>query len=288
MIDIDEIFNSFDNEIKSRVDVKSIISECRKLINDKFGNICFIEEGHQYHIGDVEYTPVSNIIKKYEPYVDWDKNAADYAIKYGKKKENVQKDWKLNNLKSIISGTRTHEFGESYTNVLCGHPELICEQNKPQYIKEFNTMVSTYPKEDAIKKFYDDLEKNLHPVGAEFKLSTEYMTGTLPICGTCDLLLYDSESDSYVIGDWKTNKSLINEFNRNHHTTMTGCLSNFIEEALSHYTVQFNIYQKMLESIGIKITDRILIWLKDDGTYERINIRKIDDSIMDKIMKGVD
>ena len=86
-----------------------------------------------------------NIIKKYEPEVDWDQKAADYARKWGKKKEDVQKEWKLNNLKSTISGTRTHSFGESYTNLLCGHPELICEQNKSQYIEEFNTMVSTYP-----------------------------------------------------------------------------------------------------------------------------------------------
>jgi hypothetical protein len=42
----------------------------------------------------------------------------------------------------------------------------------------------------------------------------------------------------------------------------------------------------MLESIGIKIIDRILVWLKDDGTYEKIYIDKIPDNILDKILKG--
>lgn len=286
-MDFDDIFNnSFEKKLQNINAINSKVKDCRNLILEKFGDIDFVEEGHKYTIGDKEYTPVSNIIKKYEPEVDWDKKAEDYARKWGKKKDDVQKDWKLNNLKATISGTRTHEFGESYTNLLCGHPELICEQNKPQYIQEYNTMVATYPKEEAIKKFYDELGENYHPIGAEFKLSTKYIEGTLPICGTCDLLFYDSDKDGYVVMDWKTNKSLIKDFSRVNGITMTGCMSRYIDEPLSHYTLQFNIYQRLLESIGLKIIDRVLIWLKDDGTYEKIKVDKIQDKIIDKILKG--
>lgn len=287
MVDLDEIFNnSFEKKIIDKNIVDSKVNECRSLIESKFGDIEFIEESHQYFIKKEEYIPASNIIKRYEPVVDWDQKAADYALKYGKKKEDVQRDWKMNNLKSTISGTRTHEFGESYTNVLCGHPELVCEQNKPQYIEEYNTMVATYPKEEAVIKFYAELEKNLHPVGAEFKLSTEYMEWAERICGTCDLLFYDSDNDGFVIGDWKTNKSLTKDFSRINGVMMTGLMSKYIDEPLSHYTLQFNIYQRLLESIGLKIINRVLIWLKDDGTYERINIEKIPDNVIDKILKG--
>lgn len=286
-MNLDDIFNnSFEQKIIDKNLVDSKVNECRNLILEKFGDIKFIEESHQYFIDKEEYTPVSNIIKEYEPVVDWDQKATDYAIKWKKNKVDVQRDWKLNNLKSTISGTRTHCFGESYTNVLCGHPELVCEQNKPQYIEEYNTMVATYPKEEAIMKFYDELEKNLHPVGAEFKLSTEYMKEVRRICGTCDLLFYDSDRDGFVIGDWKTNKTLYKEYNRQNGVMMTGCMSSFIDEPLSHYILQFNIYQRLLESIGVKIIDRVLVWLKDDGTYEKILIPKIDDNIIDKILKG--
>ena len=286
-MNVDDIFNnSFEKKIINENIVTSKVNECRNLLIDKFGDIEFIEEGHQYFIGKDEYIPVSNVIKEYEPVVDWDQKAADYAIKYRKKKEDVQRDWKLNNLKATISGTRTHSFGESYTNLLCGHPELICEQNKPQYIKEYNTMVATYPKEEAIKKFYDELEKNFHPVGAEFKLSTKYIKNARHICGTCDLLFYDSDNDDYLIMDWKTNKSLIKDFARTNGIMMTGCMSKYYDEPLSHYILQFNIYQRMIESIGIKISNRVLIWLKDDGTYERFGIEKIPDKTIDKILKG--
>ena len=286
-MNLDDLFNnSFEKKVADENIVKNKVNECRDLMIQKFGDIKFLEEGHQYFIGDQEYIPVSNIIKRYEPVVDWDQKAADYALKYGKKKEDVQKDWRLNNLKSTISGTRTHEFCESYTNVMCGHPELICEQNKPQYIPEYNTMVATYPKEDAVKKFYDELESNLHPVGAEFKLSTKYLDWAERICGTCDLLFYDSDKDGYVLMDWKTNKSLIKEFSRTNGIMMTGLMSKYVDEPLSHYTLQFNIYQRLLESIGLKIIDRVLIWLKDDGTYEKISIGKIPDEVIDKILKG--
>ena len=287
-MDLDEIFNnSFEKKVIDSNLVSQRIKECRDLVIDKFSDIEFIEEGHIYKIDETEYTSVSNIIKKYEPEVDWDQKAADYARKWGKKKEDVQKEWKLNNLKSTISGTRTHSFGESMVNLYCGYPELICEQNKPQYIKEYNVLIPTYPKEEAVVHFFDELEDNLHPVGAEFKLSSKYIENTLPICGTCDILFYNSNDDTFVLGDWKTNKSLIKEYSRYHKIMMTGCVSNMISEPISEYTIQFNLYQKMLESIGINISDRILIWLKDDGTYERIHIDKMSDSVINKIMRGL-
>ena len=287
-MNFDEIFNnSFEKKMLDENIVKTKVNECRNLIIQKFGDIKFLEEGHKYFIGEDEYIPVSNIIKKYEPEVDWDQKAADYARKWGKKKEDVQKEWKLNNLKSTISGTRTHSFGESMVNLYCGHPELICEQNKPQYIEEYNVLIPTYPKEEAVVHFFDELEDNLHPVGAEFKLSSKYIENTLPICGTCDILFYNSNDDTFVLGDWKTNKSLIKEYSRYHGIMMTGCVSNMISEPISEYTIQFNLYQKMLESIGINISDRILIWLKDDGTYERIHIDKMSDSVINKIMRGL-
>ena len=287
-MNLDEIFgNSFEKKMADENVIKEKVNSCRQLILDKFGNIKFEEEGHKYTIDGEEYMPVSNVIKEYEPQVDWDQKAADYALKWRKKKEDVQREWKLNNLKSTISGTRTHCFGESYTNLLIGHPELICEQNRPQYIKEYNTMVPTYPKEEAVVKFYDGLSSNLHPVGAEFKLSTEYMEGVRKICGTCDLLFYNSELDGFIIGDWKTNKSLIKEYSRSYGIMMEGVMSKYYDEPLSHYILQFNIYQRLLESIGIKIIDRMLLWLKDDGTYEQIWIEKIPDQVIDKILKGV-
>ena len=187
--------------------IKNLREETRELFQNKFGNIVFEEIPHRYTIDGVEYTPVSTIISQYENEFDSDLRSKSYAEKNGLTQEEVLRSWKWTNRCATIMGTRAHEYGESYTNLMCGHPELICQQNKGQYVEEENWLVPTFPQEFAVKSFYDDLNKNLHPIGAEFKLSTQYIKGAKPICGTADILFYydapDPKNSGFCIFDWK-------------------------------------------------------------------------------------
>lgn len=188
-------------------EINKLREDTRALFKEKFGNIVFEEIPHRYTIDGVEYTPVSTIISQYENEFDLEERSRAFAIKNNLTQDEVKKKWRWTNVCATVMGTRAHEFGESYTNMLCGKPELICPQNKPQYLAEENWMVPTFPQEFAIKQFYDDLNGRLHPVGAEFKLSTKYIDGAKPICGTADLLFYydapDPSKSGFVIGDWK-------------------------------------------------------------------------------------
>ena len=150
-------------------------------------------------------------------------------------------------------------------------------------------LVPTYAKEFSVKKFYDEKSDCLIPVGAEFKLSTRYMGDKVrKICGTCDLLFYEEDplfgEGQFVLADWKTNVSLKNDFKRKNGICMKFPFDNMIDDALSHYTLQFNLYRRMLESVGVKIGDMRLIWLKEDGDYEIIKIGKLSDSILDRVL----
>ena len=272
-------------------DVKNICENTRNLLCEKFGNIQFVEEGHEYFIEKEKYTPVSTVISEYEQPFDEDKVAENYARKNHRTKEDVLKEWKFKNLKSTIGGSRVHEFGESYTNMVAGFPEKICESNKKQYVDCRGEMmlIPTYPKEFSVKKFYDEKSDCLIPVGAEFKLSTKYMGDKVrKICGTCDLLFYEEDplfgEGQFVLADWKTNVSLKNDFKRKNGICMKFPFDNMIDDALSHYTLQFNLYRRMLESVGVKIGDMRLIWLKEDGDYEIIKIGKLSDSILDRVL----
>ena len=271
--------------------VKDICENTRKLLCEKFGNIQFVEEGHEYFIEKEKYTPVSTVISEYEQPFDEDRVAENYARKNHRTKEDVLKEWKFKNLKSTIGGSRVHEFGESYTNMVAGFPEKICESNKKQYVDCRGEMmlIPTYPKEFSVKKFYDEKSDCLIPVGAEFKLSTKYMGDKVrKICGTCDLLFYEEDplfgEGQFVLADWKTNVSLKNDFKRKNGICMKFPFDNMIDDALSHYTLQFNLYRRMLESVGVKIGDMRLIWLKEDGDYEIIKIGKLSDSILDRVL----
>lgn len=271
--------------------VKNICENTRQLLEEKFGNIQFIEEGHEYFIENEKYTPVSTVISEYEQPFEEDKVAENYARKNHRTKADVLKEWKFKNLKSTIGGSRVHEFGESYTNMVAGFPEKICEANRKQYVDCRGDMmlIPTFPKESAVKKFYDEKSGYLTPVGAEFKLSTRYMGDKVrKICGTCDLLFYEEDplfgEHQFVLADWKTNASLTNDYKRKNGICMKFPFDNMIDDALSHYTLQFNLYRRMLESVGVKIGDMRLIWLKEDGDYEIIKIGKLSDSILDRVL----
>jgi hypothetical protein len=271
--------------------IKNICENTRQLLEEKFGNIQFIEEGHEYFIENEKYTPVSTVISEYEQPFDEDKVAENYARKNHRTKADVLKEWKFKNLKSTIGGSRVHEFGESYTNMVAGFPEKICEANRKQYVDCRGEMmlIPTFPKESAVKKFYDEKNGYLIPVGAEFKLSTRYMGDRVrKICGTCDLLFYEEDplfgEGQFVLADWKTNASLTNDYKRKNGICMKFPFDNMIDDALSHYTLQFNLYRRMLESVGVKIGDMRLIWLKEDGDYEIIKIAKMNDSILDRVL----
>ena len=271
--------------------VKDICENTRKLLFEKFGNIQFVEEGHEYFIEKEKYTPVSTVISEYEQPFDEDRVAENYARKNHRTKEDVLKEWKFKNLKSTIGGSRVHEFGESYANMVAGFPEKICESNRKQYVdcRGEMVLVPTYSKEFSVKKFYDEKSEYLIPVGAEFKLSTRYMGDKVrKICGTCDLLFYEEDplfgEGQFVLADWKTNASLKNDFKRKNGICMKFPFDNMIDDALSHYTLQFNLYRRMLESVGVKIGDMRLIWLKEDGDYEIIKIGKLSDSILDRVL----
>jgi hypothetical protein len=252
--------------------VKQICENTRELLYEKFGNIKFIEEGHEYFIENEKYTPVSTVISEYEQPFDEDRVADNYAKKNRRTKEDVLKEWKFKNLRSTIGGSRVHEFGESYTNMVAGMPEKICEANRKQYVDCRGEMmlIPTFPKEASVKKFYDERSEYLTPVGAEFKLSTRHMGDRVrKICGTCDLLFYEEDpwfgGGQFVLADWKTNASLTNDYKRKNNICMKFPFDNMIDDALSHYTLQFNLYRRMLESVGVNIGDMRLIWLKEDG-----------------------
>jgi hypothetical protein len=271
--------------------VKNICENTRKLLYEKFGNIQFIEEGHEYFIENEKYTPVSTVISEYEQPFDEDKIADKFARNNHRTKEDVLKEWKFKNLKSTIGGSRVHEFGESYTNMVAGFPENICESNRKQYVDCRGEMmlIPTFSKESAVKKFYDEKSEYLIPVGAEFKLSTRYMGDKVrKICGTCDLLFYEEDplfgEGQFVLADWKTNASLMNDYKRKNNICMKFPFDNMVDDALNHYTLQFNLYRRMLESVGVKIGDMRLIWLKEDGNYEIIKIGKINEGILDRIL----
>jgi len=268
---------------------KDIIIKTREKIISSFNDLEFVEGPHKYyrHLPDGskdEYTPVSYIIRRWFDEFDADSESARYAVKIGSTQEEVLKSWRYTNLLATTTGTLVHEYGESYSWLQGGHPENITEICKHQYVKEENWLIPTRPKEYAVRNFWKDLNPSLSFAGAEFKMHTGYLGCKTKMSGTFDLLLYyehptDKAKSGFVLCDWKTNKDLHSSFNRSQNVMMKPPFEEYYNEPLGHYILQFGCYQIMLESIGIPIIGRRLIWLKDDMNYEVIKIPDVTEKL---------
>ena len=257
------------------------VTEIRHKILTEFSDLIFDEGPHKYYLNGVELPSVSHVTHQFKEEEDFNKVAINYAKKNGFTPEYWLDKWKFNNLKATVSGTSIHEYGESLGWMLNGHPEFITQENKVKYIPEKNWLIPTRKKEEAILSFWEEVfqDKNTWFVLAETKVYTgknkELTNLKQDYAGTFDLLWYykhptDDSKSGLIILDYKTNKSLEEDFARSKGKFFLAPFSDMYSEALSSYNLQLSAYQIPLEDIGLKVIGRRIIWLKEDGTYELI------------------
>ena len=148
------------------------VVEIRKKILSEFGDLKFIEEGHKYFLNGEQLPSVSEITHRFSHEFNTDEQAERYAMKHGETAEYWKDRWRWNSLLATTKGTLVHEYGESLGWLRNGHPEKITPNNVCKYIKDKNWLIPTRKKEEAILKFYDELNENLHFVLAETKVYT--------------------------------------------------------------------------------------------------------------------
>ena len=208
-----------------------------------FKDLSFESESHIYHVNGVPIEcSVSNKIKKFYPEFDAKKKSMDVAIKRNTTHTEVLKDW--NDISEIakIKGTKAHLFGELYP---------FNRELRPQ---------SNY--DIAIMKFWKDLPPHIVPVLTEVRM---YHLKEM-YAGTADLLLYNTMTGKYIIGDYKTNKDLYKNYMGE---KMFSPFANMLNCPFNHYQLQLSYYQILLQQIeGIDVSYRKIILLRPDGNYE--------------------
>lgn len=268
------------------------ITEVRELILNTFNKLEFVENGHKYYLPKPDGTKeelisVSKLIEQFSPYKDWDAQAEISAVKRGITKEQMQREWKENNIRATNSGTGVHRFGEMYQYFFMGHPELIDDVTKPQYEDGF--LIPHSPKEIAASKLYEDIFKldNFYPVLAETRvymgINDKYPI-TQKYAGTFDMLFAFFGEDGKLklsILDWKTNNSLINSYVRDTNQMMLEPFQDYHDDAINHYMLQLSAYELALKQLDLDVADRKLIWLKDDGNYEKISLPSVSNILAD-------
>ena len=92
-------------------------------------------------------------------------------------------------------------------------------------------------------------------------------------------------ADKMLLVTHNTNHSLTKDYNRKNNINLINEFSDYVDEPLSHYYIQLNAYQIALSQLDLPIVDRRLIWLKDDGTYEKVPVPCITDRLV-KFLNG--
>lgn len=212
------------------------------LISNRFSDLRFEEVGHRYSVQNDDLTPVSDVIKNfYEPFNSKEQSEL-FAKRHGGKAEDIAAAWKLNGDNACDIGRTTHKFGEDYFYDKTLKPNTLLEQ--------------------AIVEFWNDLPDSIIPVLPERTMySKKYR-----YAGTCDILFYDKFTKGLIIADYKTN---LNIFKNYKGKKMLAPFDHLLDSPINHYQLQLSMYQIPLEDIGISVTERWIVWLKRDGTYER-------------------
>lgn len=207
-----------------------------------FNKLEFDEGQHLYTVnGNKINSSVSKIIKNFVKPFDTEGISLGVAIKTGRKQEEIIAEWEAAGKEACDKGTRVHLFGELYP---------------------FDRTLKPSDKfEEAIKKFWDDMPSHIVPVIMELRMyHKQYL-----FAGTGDILLYNTLTGQYIIGDYKTNKDLFKNFKGQ---KMLSLFDDLLDMPLNHYQLQLSFYQILFEQIGLKVESRKIIWVKPTGEYE--------------------
>lgn len=217
-------------------------------IRDYFSGIDFQEENHTYTWRNKPIKEsVSSVIKNFcEPFqaetVALQMCNQDKALATG-----LINQWKDTAQQACHKGTNIHLFAEQY---------FYNRKTQPKTAYEV-----------AIAKFYNWLPDYIEPVFSELQMVHQKFL----FAGTADIILYNKRNNTYVIADWKTNKDLDKNYKEK---KLLQPFDGLLDSPYNKYQLQLSMYQLMFEQCNVKVSERVLLWLRDNGT---INMRPTKD-----------
>jgi ATP-dependent exoDNAse (exonuclease V) beta subunit len=230
-------------------------------------NISFEEGKHEYTVnGEKGYTSVTTFVHKHFSHFDSEsilqnilssKKMKDPTYKYyGMTKQQILDDWENNRNTAAQAGTNMHYDIECFYNQIDNQNTSIEFQYFKQFVKDFPELI---PYRTEWMVYYE-----------EYRIS-----------GSIDMV-FENPDGTIQIYDWKRTKGLEYESFGNKRAT-TPCISHYPDTNFWHYSLQLNMYKKILEEkYGKTVTGLYLICLhplNSPKTYERVEIPFLENDI---------
>lgn len=242
--------------------------------------IRFVEEGHIYYVdGNPDtHTSVTTVIHLFAQLFD-----ADSVIRkmmrsskwpenkyYGKTVEEIKQEWSKTGKEASDAGSKLHLEIELFFDQLASSG-LIPEHPEPT--KEFGYFLD----------FYDKIIKNsLTPYRTEWYVFDE----DIGVCGSIDMVFCDPDNPNILhIYDWKRSKEIKKA---NPWQTMLFPLHYFPDCNYSHYSLQLNLYRRILQAKYDKkvISLRLIILHPDKTGFEIEEVPILGDDIMNRLLNA--
>lgn len=251
------------------------IGETRQRLADSTEGLIFEPAAHIYTIAGQIIPSVSSVVDRYAPF-DREKVATDCSKNprskyFGMTPEDILQQWE----DTAAAGTAVHAFGEACYLWICGRAEEIEEEFRDRIRP--NGLLAVTPKEEAVAQWWAAQDwTRFVPVAKE----TIVFNPALWYAGTFDLLLFDLSSDKFLIRDYKTNEDLFKWYGK----WLGGQFYKIIKDTdEGKYTLQQNLYSIQLRNISIDVGGISLIWLKDDATWQEVEIRNFERLVYSEI-----
>ena len=272
------------------------IGEVRRLITESFSKLEFVEGVHKYYVpdgngGKTELPAVSTVVHGFEPYVDWDEKCVQKAERLGIDPDELAKQWHEKNIIATHCGSKTHFFGENAMNMFIGREDAL-KKNMPFQYTDDGYLIPYCGKERAITKYYEDILANedVYPVMPEAMIYmgiNDKVKVKKPYAGTFDILLGFKMGGGikFAIHDFKTNEDIYKSFSRTYDVMMEPPFGDmgFYNEPYSCYCIQLSLYQLGLMQLDLDIVDRALIWLKEDGIYDKVRTPDLTNTLLEYV-----
>lgn len=214
----------------------AFIQELAQKIIQSFSDLVFDEPSHTYMVHGTPYRSVSKTIDSVVVKEDFEKIAMAIADRDGGDAKQILQEWADINKTAIDKGHKTHSFAEG--NLL-------------------NPQTGT---EHAVVKFWNELDPRFKAIGKEVRMYHKRFI----YAGTTDLVLHDTLLDEYIIADYKTNGDLFKNFRGK---MLKKPFDDLLDHPYNKYQIQLSLYQLLLQQILEPVSERWVVWLKDDGTY---------------------
>ena len=206
---------------------------------EQFKKLNFVESTHIYTVDDKKIPSTSSLIKQFYEDFDAEKVSFFVAKKNGTTQQQVLDEWQSINEEAIDRGTRVHYFAEDYCKGLDVKPTCVQTQ--------------------AVVDFWHSLPAYYELVFVELQMYNEDYW----YAGTTDFVLLDLRDGSLVLGDYKTNKDLFKSYEN-----MYAPFDMLDNNPFNHYQIQLSYYQILIEQLGYRVSDRMLVWLNPQGGFE--------------------